>query len=119
MTIAKIIIIIERIFEVCFPENMPAIPLIIIKNPMMWNWRDIIIGVANILVVNMNPNITANIPDMISRPPIPVPPKIHVSIAKIHNKRKLRPNTVEATAVMKTGQIININPHIIDNIPKI
>ena len=67
----------------------------------------------------MNPNIAANIPDIIRRPPIPVPPKIPVSIEKIPNSRKLIPNKVEARAVLKTGATININPNIIDNIPKI
>ncbi len=74
-------------------------------------------GIARILVVNMNPNITANIPDIMRRPPIPVPPKIPVIIAKIPNNRKLNPSKVEARAVLKTGQTININPNIIDRIP--
>ena len=78
-----------------------------------------ITGIARILVVNMNPNITANIPDTIRRAPIPVPPKIPVIIEKIPNNRKLNPNKVEAKAVLKTGNIININPNIIDRIPKI
>ena len=67
----------------------------------------------------MNPNIAANIPDIIRRPPIPVPPKIPVTIEKIPNNRKLTPNKVEARAVLKTGVAININPNIIDIIPKI
>ncbi len=67
----------------------------------------------------MNPNITANIPDMIRRAPIPVPPKIPVSIENIPNNKKLIPIRVEAKAVLKTGNIMNINPNIIDNIPKI
>ena len=78
-----------------------------------------IIGIAKILVVNMNPNITANIPDKIRRAPIPVPPKIPVIIAKIPNNRKLIPSIVEARAVLKTGHIININPNIIDKMPVI
>ncbi len=78
-----------------------------------------ITGIAKILVVNMNPNITANIPDRTRRAPIPVPPKIPESIAKIPNIRKLIPNMVEARAVLKTGNTININPNIIDRIPKI
>ena len=76
-----------------------------------------IIGIAKILVVNMNPNITANIPDIIRRAPIPVLPKIPVIIEKIPNNRKLIPNMVEARAVLKTGHTININPNIIDRIP--
>ena len=67
----------------------------------------------------MNPNITANIPDRIKRPPIPVPPKIPVIIEKIPNNRKLIPKKVEARAVLKTGHTININPNIIDSIPTI
>ena len=35
MTIARIIIKIERIFEVCSPANKPAIPIIIIIIPMI------------------------------------------------------------------------------------
>ena len=65
----------------------------------------------------MNPNITANIPAIMRRPPIPVPPKIPVIIEKIPNNRKLIPIKVEARAVLKTGHAININPNIIDNIP--
>ena len=34
-TIARIIIKIERTFEICSPENRPAIPIKIIKNPMI------------------------------------------------------------------------------------
>ena len=67
----------------------------------------------------MNPNITANIPDKIRRPPIPVLPKIPVIIENIPKNRKLIPNIVEASAVLKTGQIININPNIIESIPNI
>lgn len=67
----------------------------------------------------MNPNIIANIPDMMRRAPIPVLPVMATSISNIPNTRKLIPNIVEAKAVLKIGQIININPNIIDNIPKI
>ena len=76
-----------------------------------------IIGIANILVANINPNIAANIPAMMRRPPIPVPPKIPVIIEKIPNNKKLTPSTVEARAVLKIGHAINIIPNIIDNIP--
>ena len=76
-----------------------------------------IIGIAKILVANMNPNITANIPYTISRAPIPVLPKIPAIIEKTPNNRKLIPNNVEARAVLKTGDTININPNIIDRIP--
>ena len=78
-----------------------------------------IIGIAKILVVNMNPNITANIPDMIRRAPIPVPPKIPAINEKTPNNRKLNPSAVEAKAILKTGHMINIKPNIIESIPMI
>ena len=48
-----------------------------------------IIGIAKILVVNMNPI------------------------------RKLNPSAVEAKAILKTGHMINIKPNIIESIPMI
>ena len=55
-----------------------------------------IIGIAKILVVNMNPIIIAKIP-----------------------ARKLNPSAVEAKAILKTGHMINIKPNIIESIPMI
>ena len=67
----------------------------------------------------MNPNITANIPDRTKRSPILSPAAIPAIIANIPKNRKLTPSIVEASAVLKTGQIININPNIIESIPQI
>ena len=73
-----------------------------------------IIGIAKILVVNMNPIIIAKIPAIMLRALIPVFPKIPAINEKTPNNRKLNPSAVEAKAILKTGHMINIKPNIID-----
>ena len=78
-----------------------------------------IIGIAKILVVNMNPIIIAKIPAIMLRALIPVFPKIPAINEKTPNNRKLNPSAVEAKAILKTGHMINIKPNTIESIPMI
>ena len=66
---------------------------------------------AAMLNMNTSPTITARIPIMILNAVNPD------TINAIPKNTKLNPMNMDNVAVLSTGQIIKINPKIIDNIP--
>ena len=67
---------------------------------------------AAMLNMNTSPTITARIPIMILNAVNPD------TINAIPKNTKLNPMNMDKVAVLSTGQIIKINPKIIDNIPE-
>lgn len=63
--------------------------------------------------MNNIPNMMARIPTMILKAENPA------SIDAIPKNSKLNPIRMDTTPELKIGQIIKINPNIIDNIPDI
>ena len=103
----------EAIFDICESEIIPIIPAKIIIIPMMQNCNPKRNDNAAMLDANINPTIMAIIPTTIF---IPLNP---ASINAIPKKIRLIPMKIETNAVLKIGQIIKINPKIMDNIPDI